>query len=61
MSKNEMSKCIYEDSFTGICFNADCPMRADECPIPDNIPGVCRYEKRETEGSHIKRKDKKDD
>lgn len=28
-----------------ICVNADCPMRADYCPVADN-PGVCRYEER---------------
>ena len=28
-----------------ICVNADCPMRADYCPVADN-PGVCRYEDR---------------
>ena len=28
-----------------ICVNADCPMRADYCPVPDD-PGVCRYEER---------------
>lgn len=28
-----------------ICVNADSPMRADYCPVPDN-PGVCRYEER---------------
>lgn len=39
-------RCIYEDSCTGICLNPECPMRADTCPIPDDIPGVCRYEDR---------------
>ena len=29
-----------------VCVNADCPMRADFCPVPD-IPGVCRFEERE--------------
>ena len=29
-----------------VCVNADCPMRADLCPVPD-IPGVCRFEERE--------------
>lgn len=29
-----------------ICVNADCPMRADYCPVP-NDPGVCRYDERE--------------
>lgn len=28
-----------------ICVNADCPMRADYCPVPD-IPDVCKYEER---------------
>lgn len=28
-----------------ICVNADCPMVADYCPVPD-IEGVCRYEDR---------------
>lgn len=28
-----------------ICVNADCPMCADYCPVPD-IPGVCRFEER---------------
>ena len=31
--------------FNEICVNADCPMVADYCPVPDN-PGVCRYEER---------------
>ena len=26
-----------------ICVNADCPMRADYCPVAD-VPGVCRFE-----------------
>ena len=29
-----------------VCVNANCPMRADFCPVPD-IPGVCRFEERE--------------
>lgn len=28
-----------------ICVNANCPMRADFCPVVD-IPGVCRSEER---------------
>lgn len=28
-----------------ICVNADCPMRADYCPVPKD-EGVCRYEDR---------------
>ena len=31
-----------------ICVNADCPMRADYCPVPD-IEGVCRFEERGAE------------
>ena len=31
--------------FNEICVNADCPMRADYCPVPDT-EGVCRYEER---------------
>lgn len=38
-----MSECKWcKDEF---CVNADCPMRADYCPVPDN-EGVCRYEER---------------
>ena len=33
-----------------ICVNADCPMRADYCPVA-NDPGVCRYEEREDGGA----------
>lgn len=37
-------ECIYnQDEF---CTNADCPMCADYCPVPD-IDGVCQYEERE--------------
>lgn len=28
-----------------ICVNAECPMCADYCPVPD-IEGVCRFEDR---------------
>ena len=28
-----------------VCVNADCPMRADFCPVPDT-EGVCRFEDR---------------
>ena len=39
-----MTDCKYcQDE---ICVNADCPMCADFCPVPD-IPGVCRFEERE--------------
>lgn len=41
-----MSNCNY--CHDEICVNADCPMRADYCPVPD-IEGVCRYEEREEE------------
>ena len=36
-----------------VCVNADCPMRADFCPVPD-IPGVCRFEEREVTMDKIK-------
>lgn len=36
------------DTFLEICTNADCPMCADGCPVPDT-PGVCRYEDRSEE------------
>ena len=36
-----------------VCVNADCPMRADFCPVP-NIPGVCRFEEREVTMAEIK-------
>ena len=36
-----------------ICVNADCPMRADFCPVPD-IPGVCRFEERAVTMDKIK-------
>lgn len=39
-------KCKYEAD-NGICVNANCPMCCDYCPIPDGIPGVCRFEERE--------------
>lgn len=41
--KEECKYCINE-----ICVNADCPMRADYCPVYDT-PGVCKYEKRVSE------------
>lgn len=34
-------KWMYEE----FCVNADCPMKADYCPVA-NDPGVCRYEER---------------
>ena len=41
--KKEPKECRYcKDEF---CVNADCPMRADYCPVVDH-PGVCRYEER---------------
>ena len=46
-----MTDCKYcQDE---ICVNADCPMRADFCPVPD-IPGVCRFEEREITMDKIK-------
>ena len=38
-----MAECKY--CVDEICVNADCPMRADYCPVP-NDEGVCRYEER---------------
>lgn len=41
-----MAECKWcKDEF---CVNADCPMVADYCPVP-NDEGVCRYEERTTE------------
>ena len=41
-----MAECKWcKDEF---CVNADCPMVADYCPVP-NDEGVCRYEERITE------------
>lgn len=38
-----MAECKWcKDEF---CVNADCPMVADYCPVPNN-EGVCRYEER---------------
>lgn len=43
-TKQATSECTYcLDEF---CVNAECPMCADYCPVPDT-PGVCRYEDRE--------------
>jgi hypothetical protein len=36
----ECKQCVDE-----ICVNADCPMRADYCPVP-NDEGARRYEER---------------
>ena len=33
-----------------VCVNADCPMCADFCPVPDT-EGVCRFEDRGGEGA----------
>ena len=41
-------KCNFCDDFTGVCFNPDCPMRGDCCPVPDT-EGVCKFECREEE------------
>ena len=38
-----------------LCVNADCPMRADFCPVA-YVPGVCRFEEREgNNGEYIDR------
>ena len=43
-----MTDCKYcQDE---VCVNADCPMRADFCPVVD-FPGVCRFEDRGGEGA----------
>lgn len=39
-----MAECKY--CVDEICVNADCPMRADYCPVPNDEEGVCRYEER---------------
>ena len=41
-------ECKFCDTFTGICTNADCPMVADNCPVPDT-EGICKFEDREEE------------
>lgn len=38
-----MSECKH--NYDEICTNADCPLVADYCPVPDT-PYVCRYEER---------------
>ena len=38
-------KCVWYAEYEGVCTNADCPMCADYCPVPD-IEGVCRFEER---------------
>lgn len=38
-------ECKYEAD-NGICINPDCPMCCDYCPIPDDIPDVCKWEDR---------------
>lgn len=40
-----MVECKFCDEFTGICTNADCPVCADVCPVPDT-EGVCCHEQR---------------
>ena len=46
-----MTDCKYcQDE---VCVNADCPMCADFCPVPD-IPGVCRFEESEITMDKIK-------
>ena len=44
--------CKFCDDFTGICFNAECPMRGDCCPVPDT-EGVCKFECREEESYEL--------
>lgn len=36
--------CLYYDE-SGMCCNAECPVRGDECPVPD-VEGLCMYEDR---------------
>ena len=43
METKDCKYCVDE-----ICTNADCPMRADYCPVP-NDPEVCRFEDRQNE------------
>ena len=38
-----MSDCKW--MMDGICVNADCPMVADYCPVPE-FENVCKYEDR---------------
>ena len=39
-----MTECKWcKDEF---CVNADCPLVADYCPVPDT-PDVCKWEERE--------------
>lgn len=40
-----MSKYVCRFCKDEFCVNADCPMRADYCPVPD-MPGVCKHEDR---------------
>ena len=40
-----MSEMVCKYCKDEFCVNAECPMRADYCPVPD-ITGVCRYEER---------------
>lgn len=39
-----MAECKY--CIDGICVNADSPIRADYCPVPDEDEGICRFEDR---------------
>lgn len=41
-------KCKWEQD--EVCVNADCPLRADFCPLV-YTPVVCRFEERETDFS----------
>lgn len=39
-----MSKCEY--CIDEVCVNADCPLCADFCPVPDDDTGICSFKKR---------------
>lgn len=39
-----MAECKH--NYDEICTNADCPLVADYCPVPDT-PDVCKWEDRE--------------
>ena len=43
-----MKKCKFCDDFTGVCYNTECPMLGDCCPVPE-MDGVCKFECREAE------------
>ena len=41
-------KCKFCDDFTGVCFNHECPMCGDCCPVSE-VENLCRFEEREEE------------